>query len=104
MTPCFNGACISTVVLANHSVQGKLVCVHILISTPIVLCVSLFSVCSAQTLLTESNVEQQSLRLTMPWQVVPSFLIIGGAFNVIALGIWAVDRVYYGERVSDIVY
>ena len=25
-----------------------------------------------------------------------------GAFNLTAAGIWAVDRVYYGKRVSDI--
>ncbi|KAI2501145.1 hypothetical protein MHU86_13291 [Fragilaria crotonensis] len=34
----------------------------------------------------------------MPWQVVPSLLIIMGAFNLTAAGIWAVDRVYYGKR------
>jgi hypothetical protein len=38
----------------------------------------------------------------MPWQVVPSLLIIMGAFNLTAAGIWAVDRVYYGKRVSEI--
>lgn len=38
----------------------------------------------------------------MPWQVVPSILIIMGAFNVTAAGIWAVDRVYYGRKVSEI--
>jgi hypothetical protein len=38
----------------------------------------------------------------MPWQVVPSILIIMGAFNLTAAGIWAVDRVYYGKQVSEI--
>ena len=33
----------------------------------------------------------------MPWQAVPSFLIIGGAFNVAAGIIWGVQRLGYGE-------
>lgn len=37
----------------------------------------------------------------MPWQTVPSLLIIGGAFNAAAGLMWGLDRLYYG-RVSTI--
>eukprot|EP00549_Striatella_unipunctata_P013584 CAMPEP_0118705848 /NCGR_PEP_ID=MMETSP0800-20121206/20145_1 /TAXON_ID=210618 ORGANISM="Striatella unipunctata, Strain CCMP2910" /NCGR_SAMPLE_ID=MMETSP0800 /ASSEMBLY_ACC=CAM_ASM_000638 /LENGTH=67 /DNA_ID=CAMNT_0006608147 /DNA_START=202 /DNA_END=405 /DNA_ORIENTATION=+ len=33
----------------------------------------------------------------MPYQVVPSLLIIFGAFNAVAGGMWAVHRVAYGK-------
>jgi hypothetical protein len=33
----------------------------------------------------------------MPWQPVPSFIIIGGAFNVAAGLIWGAHRLGYGE-------
>ena len=31
-------------------------------------------------------------------------LIIMGAFNLTAAGIWAIDRVYYGKYVSEIEF
>eukprot|EP00542_Grammatophora_oceanica_P013797 CAMPEP_0194027614 /NCGR_PEP_ID=MMETSP0009_2-20130614/1749_1 /TAXON_ID=210454 /ORGANISM="Grammatophora oceanica, Strain CCMP 410" /LENGTH=73 /DNA_ID=CAMNT_0038666751 /DNA_START=55 /DNA_END=276 /DNA_ORIENTATION=+ len=33
----------------------------------------------------------------MPWQPVPSLIIIGGAFNVIAGLMWSVQRLAYGK-------
>eukprot|EP00559_Dactyliosolen_fragilissimus_P002737 CAMPEP_0184854840 /NCGR_PEP_ID=MMETSP0580-20130426/221_1 /TAXON_ID=1118495 /ORGANISM="Dactyliosolen fragilissimus" /LENGTH=66 /DNA_ID=CAMNT_0027349185 /DNA_START=111 /DNA_END=311 /DNA_ORIENTATION=+ len=33
----------------------------------------------------------------MPWQVAPSLLIIGGAFNAAAGLMWAAQRLGYGE-------
>jgi hypothetical protein len=36
----------------------------------------------------------------MPWQPVPSLLIIMGMFNVTAGLMWSIDRLYYGPKVS----
>lgn len=34
----------------------------------------------------------------MPWQSVPPLLIIVGAFNLAAGGVWAIQRVAYGKN------
>lgn len=33
----------------------------------------------------------------MPWQTAPSYIIIGGAFNVAAGLMWGAQRLGYGE-------
>jgi hypothetical protein len=45
----------------------------------------------------------EETKRTMPWQTVPSLIIIGGAFNVVAGLLWGLDRLYYG-RVSVVFF